>query len=104
MLPPAFSLIVRRAPLRHVIRIDGEIDVATAPALERALLAAGIDGADVTVDLTRTTFLDSFGLNVLLAASREARSKGHRMAVICGEGGATRRLFALTGTEHLLAV
>jgi anti-sigma B factor antagonist len=103
MLPPAFSLSVRPSLLRHVIRIDGELDVATAPALERALDAARVDGADVTVDLTGTTFLDSCGLNVLLAAARKARGRGHRLDVLCAEAGATRRMFVLTRTEHLLA-
>ncbi|HEU4979188.1 MAG TPA: STAS domain-containing protein [Solirubrobacteraceae bacterium] len=103
MLPPAFGLIVRRSPLRHVIRIDGEIDVATAPALRRALAAAGVEGTDVTVDLTHTTFLDSCGLNVLLDAAGAAERSGHRLDVLCAEAGAARRLFAITHTEHLLA-
>jgi anti-sigma B factor antagonist len=103
MLPPAFSLIVRRSPLRHVIRIDGEIDVATAPSLERALDAAGAKDSDVTIDLTHTTFLDSCGLKVLLGAAERAHRGGHRLDVLCAETGPTRRLFALTHTEHLLA-
>lgn len=103
VLPPAFSLIVRRSPLRHVIRIDGEVDLATAPALRRALAAAGVDDADVTVDLTHTTFLDSCGLGVLLGAARDAQRSGHRLDVLCADAGAARRLFALTHTEHLLA-
>jgi anti-sigma B factor antagonist len=86
-----------------VIRIDGEIDLATAPSLQRALEAAGAEGGDVTIDLTRTTFLDSCGLGVLLRAAERSRRGGHRLDVVCAEDGPTRRLFALTNTEHLLA-
>jgi anti-sigma B factor antagonist len=103
VLPPAFSLIVKRSPLRHVIRIDGEIDLATAPSLQRALEAAGAEGGDVTIDLTRTTFLDSYGLSVLLRAAERSRQGGHRFDVLCAQDGPTRRMFALTDTEFLLA-
>jgi anti-anti-sigma factor len=103
MLPPAFSLIVRRSPVRNVVRVDGEVDAATAPDLRRALRAAGADDADVTVDLSHATFVDSSCLGVLLAAAGEAEREGHRLEVLCEGSVAARRMLSVAGAEHLIA-
>jgi anti-anti-sigma factor len=50
-----------------VVRVQGELDLATAPQLDEAL--GGIEGGGpVIVDLTDVGFLDSSGLAVLLQA------------------------------------
>jgi anti-sigma B factor antagonist len=94
---PFFSLVVRdRDDGSVVVSVAGELDVATAPELARAL--AGIEG-DVTVDLRRATFADPSGLRVLLAA----RSGGCRLRVVRRGGSPVARLLALTGTDTLLS-
>ena len=50
-----------------VVRVRGELDLATAPQLDEAL--GGIDpGGHVVVNLSEVGFLDSSGLAVLLQA------------------------------------
>ncbi|MCW3050399.1 MAG: anti-sigma factor antagonist [Solirubrobacterales bacterium] len=102
-LPPAFGLSARATEWGTVLAVRGELDLATAPALSRALDEAWAAGGDVRVDLHATTFVESTVLRVLLRGADRARAAGRRLEVVCARGGAPARLFALTGTEHLLA-
>jgi anti-sigma B factor antagonist len=53
---------------RLVVSVMGEVDYATAPALEQTLRGVADDRTDeVIVDLTGCTFLDSQGLRALIA-------------------------------------
>jgi anti-sigma B factor antagonist len=94
---PFFSVAVDRAEQGTVVSVAGELDVATAPELARAL--ASVDG-EVTVDLSGATFADPSALRVLLAAA----GGGRRLRVLRRGGGPVARLLALTGTEQLLHV
>jgi anti-sigma B factor antagonist len=54
-----------------VVRVAGEIDVATAPSLREHLAAhEGAGEPVVVVDLTDVTFVDSTALGVLVGAYR----------------------------------
>lgn len=94
---PFFSVVVRDAHDATVVSVAGELDVATAPELSRAL--ASLEG-NVTVDLSSATFADPSGLRVLL----DARAGNCRVRVLRRRGGPVARLLALTGTERLLEV
>jgi anti-anti-sigma factor len=60
-----------------VVVVSGEIDFNASPALAR-VLASVPDGTPprVVVDLERTGFMDSSGINVLLLANRRVREAG----------------------------
>lgn len=61
-----------------LIRVTGEVDLATAPQLQDALLAAVKASAAVELDLRRVTFIDCVGIEVLRRAQRVAdRSACH---------------------------
>jgi anti-sigma B factor antagonist len=94
---PFFSVAVHRSEDGTVVSVAGELDVATAPELARAL--ASVEG-DVTVDLSAATFADPCGLRVLLAAG----GGGRRLRVLRRGGGPVARLLALTGTERMLHI
>lgn len=81
-----------------VVRVSGEIDMATAPDLEAALRDLP---ANVTVDLAGVTFLDSSGLGVLVSAVRRAEAHGHRLLVV-GENETIARTLHLTGLYDVL--
>jgi anti-sigma B factor antagonist len=51
-----------------VIRVAGEVDVATAPQLQEATARLGNAHGVAVVDLTDVTFIDSSGLAVLASA------------------------------------
>jgi len=59
-----------------VVTVRGEVDLATAPELESCIQRAFADApGSVMLDLDGLTFIDSSGLRVLVALSKEARSR-----------------------------
>lgn len=83
-----------------VVSVAGELDLATAPALERTLIPL-CDAADgrVVVDLARCSFIDLRGLRVLLAAQELLERSRHPLALVVGQP--TRRVFQITRVESL---
>jgi anti-sigma B factor antagonist len=68
----------------RMIEVGGELDVSAAPALREALdRAIDARAAQVFVDLTDTTFVDSATIGVLLGASKRVREAAGRLHVIC---------------------
>jgi stage II sporulation protein AA (anti-sigma F factor antagonist) len=51
-----------------VVTVTGEVDHHTSGALRQALLPAEPDGARTVADLSGVPFMDSSGINVLIAA------------------------------------
>jgi len=86
-----------------VVRVLGEIDLASAPQL-RAALRAAVDGVSaLAVDLHECDFIDSVGVGLLLGASRRCLQQGTEFAVLLGDG-APRRLFELCRLDEILTV
>ena len=85
-----------------VVTASGEIDSTSAPVL-RDRLTALLDEAvaDVTVDLTGVTFLDSAGLCVLATAHRRAREEQVALRVLAATRAVIRPL-QITGLWQLL--
>jgi anti-sigma B factor antagonist len=85
-------------PTEYGLLVDvvGELDIATAPQLRRALEARAPQGGLLLVDLTSVTFMDSSGLGVLLALQADLRAAGARLAIVCPPGP-VYLLFEVTG-------
>lgn len=88
--------------VRIVLR--GEVDMATAEqigeATDKAL--ATDHPAEVVIDLTDVTFLDSTGMRILLTAQRTAGEQGVPLRVTGARGGVVTVL-AVTGLLDLLS-
>ena len=79
-----------------VLKVTGDLDHLTAPALEKAVGdALSADGMRLLVDLADCPYLDSGGLSVLLFTLREVREKGW-IGVIAPNANLLR-LFEITG-------
>jgi anti-sigma B factor antagonist len=81
-----------------VVRVEGELDLASAPTLKWALtdvLAAGV--THIVVDLAPVTFIDSTALGVLVGFNR-GLTGGARLA-IAGTEGDVLNIFELTGLD-----
>jgi anti-sigma B factor antagonist len=103
---PVATLVLTRHVVgrRTVLRVAGEIDIATAPTLAGAIDTAVAAGAlELWIDLTPTSFMDSAGVHVLLAAHARLRELNRRLAVIC-PGGSVRRVFDLAVAGERLAL
>lgn len=79
---------------RRVFAPNGEIDLATLPALHNALARHVREsrGDTVVVDLDGVTTCDDAGLGVLLGAAASAREAGGDMIVVCSAGALCERL------------
>jgi anti-anti-sigma factor len=82
----------------RVVRLRGELDVATAPDLERALLKPRPAGEQVVLDLGELRFMDSTGLSVLLRAAVAAK-EGDWEIVLRAVPPNIRRLFEIAGVD-----
>jgi anti-sigma B factor antagonist len=88
-------------PPSVTVVLDGEIDVATAPAPRRFLMAA-ISGGDVdlAVDMSGVTFIGAAGIGVLVAAANRAREAGGGLSLLAPSPQVRRLLDVL----HLDAI
>jgi anti-anti-sigma factor len=110
-----------------VVTAPEEIDLANAAGLRAALLEAARPElarpelaqpelaqpelarpgsaepgrALVVVDMSRTRFCDSAGLNALVAAARQARADGGEVRLVV-VGEAVARIVALTGVDRVI--
>jgi anti-sigma B factor antagonist len=84
-----------------VLVVEGEIDIATAPLLEARLAEAeGRNQPSVIVDLDQVTFMDSTGLQVLVAHTM-SEANGRRIRLTKGSPQ-VQRLFTISGmVDHL---
>jgi anti-anti-sigma factor len=95
--PPLFTCARGEAPAGAArVRPIGELDLATAWWLERALFDADAETGRVVLDLRDLTFLDCSGIRVILGAAQRARRAGHRLTVVPGPAH-VNRVFALSG-------
>lgn len=84
-----------------LLRLSGELDIATAPSL-RAVVSdlVGPGLREVTVDMGGLTFVDVVGLRSLVGAHRAATAVGATLR-LCGVDGFTRRIIQLTKLKVL---
>ncbi len=102
-----------------VVTAPEEIDLANAAGLRAALLEAALletalletalpekaepGRAMVVVDMSRTRFCDSAGLNALVGAARQARAGGGEVRLVV-VGEAVARIVALTGVDRVIPI
>ena len=82
---------------RPVLKVDGDLDLATAPELVAMGLALVQAGApDVIVDAERLGFCDSSGLNAFVQIANQLEPAAGRLA-IANPNGMVRRVLEMSG-------
>lgn len=100
-IDPPFSLSREDAGGVAVVVVEGEVDVLTAPAIQRELESIE-PWRSVVVDLCDVPFMDSTGLRVLLGATS---ARDGRVHIACLPDGPVARLFEVVqGPSQLLNV
>ncbi|MFE4665298.1 STAS domain-containing protein [Streptomyces sp. NPDC056716] len=97
-----------------VLRVSGELDMATSPTLRQRVHDAVAEGRHrVVVDLSDVVFCDSSGVGVLIAARRLLRSCQGRLRLIlpadgigagAGAGAHVNRVINTLGVRRLFDV
>jgi anti-sigma B factor antagonist len=83
------------------ITLAGELDLASAAKVEPVLRDGDGDGAQRLLDLRELTFMDSSGLQLILAAHAAARRGGAKLEIVPGPP-AVQRVFQICGVEDEL--
>jgi anti-anti-sigma factor len=100
--PESFRCVIGADGDTTVVGPCGELDLATAPELDRALAEIGERGTPVVVDLRGLTFMDSAGVHALTSGAAAAARHGRSFGVVAGVER-VQRVLALTGVlDHLV--
>lgn len=104
-LTPGQLTIASRVEADEVtLTVCGEIDLASAPALEGAFRDAERSRPSrIVLDLAALDFIDSTGIHLLIHAQQRADAEG-RQLVLTHVPAHTQRLFRLTGLSASLTV
>jgi anti-sigma B factor antagonist len=87
---------------RAVVRITGELDVATAPLLRERVRELAVKGAvHVIIDMSGLVFLDSTGLGALVGCLKRLRTRDGSLTLVIGSEHILR-LFHITGLVRVL--
>jgi anti-sigma B factor antagonist len=91
---------IRQAGPHFVIAMPAEIDITNADQVRQALLSAVERQVTVLiVDMSRTTFCDSAGVQAVIAAYRRAAMTGTQLRLVAT---AVRRIFTVIGADQLI--
>jgi anti-sigma B factor antagonist len=90
---------------RLVVTVRGELDLATAPQLEEALLPPLREGGQAVLDLRPLDFMDSTGVRVIVAAHLAAQESGGRLAIVRNDPqGPVGRVLEISGLDAILDI
>jgi anti-anti-sigma factor len=89
-----------------IVRVAGEVDLMTAPAVDKQLRAAEalvVSPAPVVLDLTATEFFGSAGLALLVEHASRCADLRSRLCVVA-DHRAVLRPMVLTGLDRVVEV
>jgi anti-sigma B factor antagonist len=103
--PAPFSVDVVKNDALDLVIVRGELDLATAPELEDALLPLLREGGSVLLDLRELEFMDSTGVRVIVAAHLAGQEHGGRLSLARTEAGsAVARVLEISGLDTVLDI
>lgn len=76
------SVEVEAGDAAHVAHFAGDLDIASAPALEREVLAATEGAQRVVLDLSDVGWLDSSGLRLMDDLTRAYEARGAAVRIV----------------------
>ncbi len=88
------EISVNRGAIADIIRVEGEVDVTNADALDQSLGKALRTNRAVIADLSRLSFIDLRGTAVLETAGRRAQEDG-RQFIVVGSEPHVHKLFSI---------
>jgi anti-sigma B factor antagonist len=101
---PDFGVVVRFESDTLVLRVVGELDVSTAPALRAcALDRINAGTTDMVIDLSEMSFIDSMGLSVLLAIRKRVEGRGGSVR-LRGPSPQARMVLEITTVDQIFPI
>ena len=97
--PTAFACTATHGGLDAAwVSVRGELDIVTAPQLERTLHEFQQLAHLTVLDLRELTLMDCAGVHTIVSASLSARNAGRRLVLVRGRPD-VYRMFTLTGSS-----
>jgi anti-sigma B factor antagonist len=96
-----FEIGVEERENYALVRLNGEIDLATVEAVETALLPLEARFPTVILDLRGVSFLDSTGLRAIVDADARARKRDIDLKIVRGPENVQKLLY-LAGLDKIL--
>ncbi|MCL2270298.1 MAG: STAS domain-containing protein [Treponema sp.] len=84
-----------------MLSLNGRLDTANAPMLERKIKQWDNDIKELILDFANLSYISSMGLRVLLQAKKAFKDEGRKL-VIKNMGESIREVFEMTGFLHLM--
>jgi anti-anti-sigma factor len=81
--------------------LNGRLDTATAPQLERKIKQWGDEISELVIDFNDLTYISSMGLRVLLQTQKSMKTSGRKL-VIKNMNESIREVFEMTGFINLM--
>jgi anti-anti-sigma factor len=97
-LPP-FDISASRHNGDVTLTVSGELDLSTSPGLRASLDEHRRLGTNVVLDLSSVSYMDSSGLNVLIAAIRRSAATGPSLRVRDNASEQVVSLLQMTGAH-----
>lgn len=90
------------APDLGIIRVEGRLNMVTAPEFRETVVSAVSAGLiRLVIDLTNVTFMDSSGLGAVIGALKTARASGGDLR-IAGAGEQVSMVLQLSNVDRIL--
>ena len=88
----------------YVLSLSGEVDLYTAPEFKQQLLdVIGRGAREVIVDFSKTTFIDSTTLGVLVGGVKRLRTNDGQLSLVCSDRNITK-IFEITGLDRVFTI
>jgi anti-sigma B factor antagonist len=99
LTPAPFKVRSEQSQGVFVIQVEGELDMNTAPELERRLEGPiSAPDSNLLIDLSRCEFIDSTGIALIV---RAWQALDNRFS-LCGIGDQVKRVLDVTGLESAI--
>lgn len=99
-----FNATTTEDAFASVIALEGDLDMATTPTLQAAVLGAlDSDVRSIVLDMQELAFIDSSGLRTIVGLHERARRTGVKM-VLRSPSPLALRIFTITGQDGILTV
>jgi anti-anti-sigma factor len=88
----------------RVVAVSGELDMAAAPAFERALFDVVAGNEPTILDLSEVSFMDSTAIGAMLAVRRHAELRPGRFAAVCAPESEIERTLLYMGLDTAFSI
>lgn len=89
---------------RYILTVSGEVDLATSPELDTAIIGAIESGTtSVVIDLTDVSFMDSSGLGVIVRGLKRCREADKDLDLVI-TNDRVLKVFGITGLDQVIPI